>query len=197
MAERLIGTGTTNANGVASVTYRGNGRGKIDIIAKSGRIQSEIYDVWDTIFYTDCTTDTSNWEVDNSATTTYDENGLTVSGGGLLRLKVNSNTHYFDGTQNLIVEFDFKTDNACMWYVINNSGGRGTGIHNFASALSDFKHIKWVYNATAHTFTPYIDGEAQTSVDVSSQTLTTLGFQITDWQSDLSVHIKNFMVYYA
>ena len=218
MRHRLIGKGTTDENGIAHMTkktsdggatwsdasgYTGVGAGEVDVIASldnpvtSGSVQSEPYTLWDTIVGFTGTTDTGNWEGDSGLTLTYDENGTHATGGGLFRLKVGTNTHYFDGTKDLVIEFDFKTDNPCTWYVVNNSGGRGTAIHAFSSALTDFKHIKWIYDATAHTFTPYLDGTAGTAVDVSSQTLTTLGFQITDWQSDLSVHIKNFMVYYG
>lgn len=55
MAKRLIGTGTTDNNGTATIQYTGTGAGKIDIVAEytdgESIIQSEIYEVLDTIAY--------------------------------------------------------------------------------------------------------------------------------------------------
>ena len=50
---RYIGQGETNANGVASIPYRGIGKGKMEVVASTdrpiidGSLQSEIYDIID------------------------------------------------------------------------------------------------------------------------------------------------------
>ena len=56
---RYLGSALTNANGVATFDYEGTGAGEIDVIASldkpivDGSIVSEIYAVFDTIFYDD------------------------------------------------------------------------------------------------------------------------------------------------
>ena len=200
MARRVIGTGTTGTDGSVTIPYTGTGAGLLQMEVETeidGSIVSEPYNVWDCIFYTDCTTDTGNWEVANSGTASYSSDGVHASGGGLLRLKVNNSTHYFDGTKDLTFDFYLKTANQCALYLVTNSGIRSNSILNIYTGWSSFKQVRLVYDATAHTVTPYVDGTAYTSVDVSSQTLTTCGFQITDWQDDLDVYIKNFKVYYG
>ena len=47
---RLIGTGTTDANGNVTVTYTGSGAGKVQLMAECGTIQSETYNIIDSLF---------------------------------------------------------------------------------------------------------------------------------------------------
>ena len=82
MAKRLIGTATTNANGVASVTYTGAGRGLLNVFAESGSLQSEIYEVYDCAWYYQGTDNTkaSSWFNSNSyLQVSYSENGTKVT----------------------------------------------------------------------------------------------------------------------
>ena len=49
MIKTLIGTATTDANGVATITYTATGTGDVTIQAESGNLSSETYsleDVW-------------------------------------------------------------------------------------------------------------------------------------------------------
>ena len=48
---RLIGTGTTDSNGVATCTYTGKGNGLIDIVAKCREVTSNEIEVCDCGFY--------------------------------------------------------------------------------------------------------------------------------------------------
>lgn len=113
MAERLIGTGTTNANGVASVTYRGNGRGKMDIIAKSGRIQSGTYEVLDCKFFDTGTDNVERWAYRNATLTKQSTpNGAVVtnpnSGFGTIYANIGSSstwTDLYDFNAPLKIEF--------------------------------------------------------------------------------------------
>lgn len=47
---RLIGSGTTDANGYVSVDYTGKGLGKLQIIAECNGIVSEVYTLYDALF---------------------------------------------------------------------------------------------------------------------------------------------------
>ena len=51
MARRKIGEALTDANGVATFTYTGEGKGKVQIVAKSGKVESEVKDFYDCILY--------------------------------------------------------------------------------------------------------------------------------------------------
>ena len=53
MARRLIGTGTTNASGIASITYTGTGAGKLHLIAESGDLKSSTYEITDAKYIDD------------------------------------------------------------------------------------------------------------------------------------------------
>ena len=88
---RLIGSGTTDANGRVSVSYTGTGAGKLQIIALSGDLStgaltSNTYDLWDLLFYDsgfeDSTSLASKWTHDSSKLNrSSDDNGtkLTVT----------------------------------------------------------------------------------------------------------------------
>ena len=78
MAKRLIGTATTDSNGVASVSYVGEGAGVLNIQAETddGSLQSEIYEVLDCIFVGEGKT--TGW-LDGTSTTVTNvtlENGV-------------------------------------------------------------------------------------------------------------------------
>ena len=81
MAKRLIGTATTNANGVASVTYTGAGRGLLNVFAESGSLQSQTYGVFDCIVYDDGTSDPkkTNFLKNGNGTVTIGSNGTTIT----------------------------------------------------------------------------------------------------------------------
>ena len=51
MAKTLIGTATTDGNGVATITYEAKGEGDVTIVAESGRLSSGPYDIKDAIYY--------------------------------------------------------------------------------------------------------------------------------------------------
>ena len=51
MARKLIGTGVTDENGEATITYTGTGAGKLNIVAESGTFVSETLSVMDTLLY--------------------------------------------------------------------------------------------------------------------------------------------------
>ena len=60
MAKELLGTAVTDENGIATFTYTGQGRGKMNIVAESGELVSETYDVLDCQFLDVATTGKKN-----------------------------------------------------------------------------------------------------------------------------------------
>ena len=80
MVKRLIGTGTTDSNGVATITYTGAGRGLLQVQAESGGLQSETYEVLDCIFmdYKSDGTHNTDYYKSNNATVTSSDGEITV-----------------------------------------------------------------------------------------------------------------------
>lgn len=108
---RLIGTGTTDAQGIARCNnnYVGTGKGEVDLIASTdnpiveGSIQSGTYNVWDYLFY-DKATDgekNTNWTSSVPSVVT-DPNGTTLSG-----------TVSFLYTSNQVISGDFEATLYC------------------------------------------------------------------------------------
>ena len=94
MARRLIGTATTNSSGIATVSYTGEGAGKLQLVAESGNLSSETYELYDCGFYDPAingdgnhktvatsTSGTGGWLNTNGAnlTVTYSSNGTTLT----------------------------------------------------------------------------------------------------------------------
>lgn len=115
------------------------------------------------------------------------------TGGNQVNLYRNSSTHSFDGTKNTVYEFDLKTTSGMALYMVDNTASRRLVQQN--PPVNTWSHIKWEYNASNHTVTPYIDGVEQTTVDLSSYDLTTIGLQLYDWQGDIDIWIKELKVY--
>lgn len=105
---------------------------------------------------------------------------------------INNSNHAFDGTIDLIYEFDFMSKNTCNLYIVDNAGSRRL-INNVYSYNVE-KHYRWEYTASTQTIVSYIDGAYSDSVDLSSYNLTTIGFQITDWQSDADCTLHDFKI---
>lgn len=83
---RLLGSGVTDANGVASYTYTGAGAGELDLVASTSNpitqssLVSETYELYDTLFYDSGTSaPPENTWVINGFETSYSENGTTLT----------------------------------------------------------------------------------------------------------------------
>ena len=99
MAKRYLGYGYTNAQGVAKLeydsegnalthSYTGVGAGKIDIVAESGTLQSETYEVLDCAFLDIATTGNTNSNWSNaygSPSVSTDSTGTTITASSTIR----------------------------------------------------------------------------------------------------------------
>lgn len=104
----------------------------------------------------------------------------------------NNSIHPFDGTIDLTYEFNFITKNILGLHIVDNGGSRRL-IQNI-STYNIEKHYKWDYESSTQTIQVYVDGEYTNTVDLSSYNLTTIGFQITDWQNDMDCTLHNFKI---
>ena len=160
--------------------------------------QSERYSIWDTLFYIP-NTSTTYWETSANVTVTAGTDDVHFSanntGGQSINLKKDNSIHSFDGTNGLTIEFDLKNSNALALYLVNHSGSRVKVCD--ASTDGEYHHYKWDYNPSTQKVTYSLDSGTGTDVDLSSQTMTTLGFQIYDWNGDIDAYIKGWKIYYS
>ena len=82
MAKTLIGTATTDANGVATITYTATGAGDVTIQVESGNLKSNVIDITDLLFHPplDGTDNITKW----TSLTNKTENGIFYSHGSFL-----------------------------------------------------------------------------------------------------------------
>ena len=77
MARRKIGEATTDSHGIATFTYTGEGRGKLQIVAVQGALESEPQELYDCrIFDKGISSDnnSSAWTTSNNASLSYETN---------------------------------------------------------------------------------------------------------------------------
>ena len=171
---RLIGTGTTNAQGIArcSNNYVGTGKGEVDLVASTdnpiveGSLQSKTYEVDDTYNYDDATlsnahniwTDSGNFlERHDTYSTVSDVNGA----DGIINTPIPSNS---------LIEFDLMIDrNVYAWCV--EIGVTGWSLaDNYASAQTNtWYHVKLEVGTSSSTMYLY---NASTGTLLGSKTKT-------------------------
>ena len=133
MVRELLGTAITDENGVATFTYTGAGRGKINIVAESGDLVSETFVVLDCIYYDAVTSDTtSNYYINtNNATISYDD-------GIVLTSKVAS-----------AIYADLRT-------ILNQIKGKTINIEVEVSDITDCEvRLEFIPNSVATAYTQY------------------------------------------
>lgn len=108
MAKILIGTATTDANGVATITYESTGAGDINIVAEcessSGTLVFKIFSLKDLWYYNDGTK-TSDLTIGSGVSCTVSDGALRISkstsGEALVTLPVQ-----FTNSDNFIIEWE-------------------------------------------------------------------------------------------
>jgi len=143
-------------------------------------------------------TDTTQWDIDsNNTKVELNSKGFHFTSlnnvTNTINIIKNNSTHGFDGTTDLVFEFDYKSANQCGLDLVNNEGAR---IYvDETGAPNTWIHEKWVYDSANQKVTIYIDGAEQEPVDLSNENMSTLGFQIVDWQGDIDMYISNWKAY--
>ena len=196
MAKTLIGTATTDANGVATITYTATGTGDVTIQAESGNLSSETYKVQDIYFYrgqeyslTKTSGNVLNQAFDPNVALTLPSNCEIsfeiYSTGGVSnkehRLFIQPNSLYVVGTQ--------PSKGLWVQHQRYNVGGFGdrdstTGVINsnfFGFSTNEYHTVKFVRNGT--TVTCYFDDAQE-----GSKTINFLD-DYTDW--NFYFHIWN------
>ena len=129
-------TGSTNASGIATVSYLGKASGDLYIQANVGMILSETCSLQDCILYDPQTVDKSRYTVTSgSASLSYGTNGLTVVGA------TNSDT-YVKNTA-LTLPTNYSLECTVMGFNGDGSGTKNYGGLCFDNLLIDFQTSKF------------------------------------------------------
>ena len=164
MARTLIGTGTTDSNGRVSVTYTGTGAGKLQIVAESGTVTSDTYDLWDALFYDSGLSDhRTDWTANTISESYLDDGTVITESNG-------SNTNYaanFTAIVDVVIEVDITgitiPSNSVRFYY----KGADTTISSYLTDLQPH-HFKFVcQNGTVVT---YVDDVQKNSKSTTTNT---------------------------
>lgn len=203
---RLLGSGVTDANGVASVNYTGAGAGEMDLVASTSNpitqssLVSETFVLYDTLFYDSGTSSSTatwtNWS-------TYEP--LLVRNTEYCSVKVdtaNSKTlarmyRQFDISSNdLCIEFDIKhqtNNNGEQFATLRNNSANNRGnmdLNRFGGQLNTWHHLKILINTT--NVRVYLDNST-TPYTYNATDVTRFYWDIDTDTSE--VDFKNFMIY--
>ena len=173
MARRLIGTGITNSQGVAIMNkdaqgnpitgYTGVGAGRLQIVAESGTLQSETYELYDCMFYDDGVSTSGGKLYYTQETTvvsrTTDSTGTLVSNlsDSLQTIRVNkpsTSADEKDWSEPIHIEFDIVSYSGALSMQLwkSNTTGDYVGI-NIGQYLTDLTsaNIKVEYDGSRVT----------------------------------------------
>ena len=198
MANRLLGTGVTDANGVASMTYTGVGAGKLQIIAETENISSDEYELIDAIWYDRATINNHNtWNTQNLGDnlqytddyTTYCWDGENSTFGSLIIRNAISDVSL------VTFEMDMQCSTS-LNYNIFTLRALGGGIKLYYT-LNDFQlndgewhHIKISIQGLQSTLE--VDGTVIRNKNITDNTWYAFQLQSSD---TVITCFKNFMVY--
>ena len=200
MAKRLIGTGTTDNNGTATIQYTGTGAGKIDIVAEytdgESIIQSETYSIMDSKWYDFGTDSTNNiWLNSSTMTVTYGDDcaTLTETTSGTTGVLVTDSNHVIQ--PNDVFEFDFmQVDGSTAYspiYIRNRTNG--ASLSNF----SLYNIGRQVLNTWIHLKCQIIDDNPTPVERPMSNTDTGYRLYLNTPTDITTLKYKNFKVYPA
>lgn len=183
MARKLIGTGVTDANGEATITYTGTGAGKLNIVAESGTFVSETYSIIDGTFFDEGTSENTKWN--GELQRSYGSNGTTLTSTANWQVLYAGNPS-ITFLNPVTVEFDITaiTDTPNIRFYHNSTG--------VPHILSQTGHYKFVIGTDSVKV--YKDGvEIQNWLSALVGQNFTLAWQFSDTTDGLT--FKNFVVY--
>lgn len=200
MARRLIGTGTTNAQGIATcnATYTGVGAGKLQIIAVSGDLESQTYELTDCEYLDPATTSKYN----DSRWYQWDSYPSTVTRGTTettIEKQTSSTTGYHiyshpDAFGDELAEFDVyvtSTVNNDIFLQIRTSNR--TVVKQVALSTFNLSAGEWY-----HFIIDFKTGTISNTTNTNTSTFTTDGSKaiyLAVQTGQDNIKYKNFMIY--
>lgn len=193
MGKRLIATGTTDSNGQVKITYTGKGAGKLQLTAESGTLQSETYNLYDTLFYDIGTSaPAENTWVMNGFTPTYSTDGTTLTSTEFATCFANkkgTGVNVFDWDSPVCIEFyigQVNSSNADIQVYDNtNNATRSFNV----LGITGNNQIKILVESDKIRY--FVDDVEKTS----SQITVTIGTFRVGLRGTGTITFKNFMIY--
>lgn len=155
MTKTLIGTATTDANGVATITYTATGAGDVKIQAESGNLSSETYKVQDIYFYCgqEYSLTKSSGSVLNQA---FDSNvALTLPSNCEISFEIYSTGGTSSDEHRLFIQPN-------SLYVVGTQPSKGLFIENIARIVGQFGYRDSTTKAIGNGFSTFSTNEYHT-----------------------------------
>lgn len=163
MVNIKIGEAVTDANGVAVYEYTGSGAGEMDVIAKSGSVVSETYNVLDTIIYDNGFENDYNdncWVTETNVEVIHGADGTTVenkASGTAYRYANDGTVGHYDFTTPVRIEFDFELLTANVNCQIQMFDAKNNFFSSWITTTGKYvvdvneNEVTWAINGTAQT----------------------------------------------
>jgi hypothetical protein len=115
-------TGTTNSQGVATVSYVSKGTGDLNIHCEAlqGSLVSEICVIQDCILYDGLTSDSGKWTVPSGVTSTYSSDGWRVSANAYKQIKLTEKLTSDCSVEFTVADYSSTRDMAIIVYAYTN-----------------------------------------------------------------------------
>ena len=197
MVRKVIGSNTTNASGISTITYKPTELGELKIYAQSGELISEAYPVY-SVSIKDLAGET-NWT--GSAYMDRD-----VSSGEYVQLSsnaANQSTYYINiPSDSTVVEFDIMgscpSDEtlSSMVRFANGSSNNGTFYQSNINLETDrWYHIKLVSDNANMKYHMYLDGSDEIHYSITKIAEHNRFYFLINANLNTIIKYKNFIVY--
>lgn len=149
MSRKLIGTGITDENGEATITYTGTGAGRLNIVAESGTFTSKPHSVLDCMWYDEGKNETGKhndiWRTVNSSIS-RNSNYTTITSSAQW------GSAYLTGGQSITAQVDLLADNDIICIEFDAVGTHIVGNQGFNIRWNDGTNHYWgCSNGEGHT----------------------------------------------
>jgi len=204
MARRKIGEAYTDANGVATFEYVGEGKGKVQIIAKSGKIESEVKEFYDCILYdkgislnddydNTCWVNTGSNQLSLERGTEY--SSLTVASGKTSGLCYVNHSLVDGETIEMDIYVDGNEDESFIQFRVGSTGKKNFYILPTSANMTvgEWNHI--VFTINIHDGATVINMTSNNGSDsfTDNSIINRMYFRVTENINE--IRFKNFMLY--
>lgn len=193
MVRKVIGSNTTNASGISTITYKPTELGELKIYAQSGDLISEAYPIYSVIFkdmgtstdYTDWKTSSTVDIARNTEYTTVSSKDSTVFSNRAVNLPNGANCIEFDVNTNVNTAFvSLRMDTTSVTNLSNEYLG-------ITTELDQWHHIRIEWNETQYR--AIVDDDIKDYRNLSD---TPNRFQFSiNANTGLEIKYKNFIMY--
>ena len=161
--------------------------------------QSEIYVVWDTIYYVENINDlgcSDNVQLSETSEGYYASTPSTTTDNQYVYFNKNGSNFRFQLDKSWCFELDFKTTNAVSFGTHNSTMGIRTLLGITSSKLNIWCNMKIKYDSDNGMVSGFVDDVEDTSRKITVSGTQGLNPRIIDFNKDIDVIFKNVKSYY-